>query len=32
MTATVDHIAGQTYHGRKGDGQYLRRGLSSYLI
>ena len=25
-------IDDDTYHGRKGDGQYLRRGLSSYLI
>ena len=25
-------IDDDTYHGRKGDGQFLRRGLSSYLI
>ena len=25
-------IADETYHGVKGDGAYLRRGLSSYLL
>jgi dihydropyrimidinase len=25
-------IAGDAYHGSKGDGRYLRRGLSQYLI
>ncbi|MBV14427.1 MAG: dihydropyrimidinase [Actinobacteria bacterium] len=25
-------IADETYHGAKGDGAYLRRGLSSYLL
>jgi len=25
-------IADDAYHGAKGDGAYLRRGLSSYLL
>jgi dihydropyrimidinase len=25
-------VADGAYHGRKGRGQYLRRGLSSYLV
>lgn len=25
-------LAGGEYHGRKGHGQFLRRGLSSYLV
>jgi dihydropyrimidinase len=25
-------LAGGEYHGRKGHGEFLRRGLSSYLV
>jgi dihydropyrimidinase len=25
-------VADGNYHGRKGHGRYLRRGLSSYLV
>ena len=25
-------ISDDTYHGARGDGSYLRRGLSSYLL